>query len=35
MNATLVPLDQTGNLKKFFSEINQDERNMAVLKRAN
>jgi hypothetical protein len=35
MNATLVPLEQTGNLKKFFSDITADERSTAVLKKAN
>lgn len=35
MNATVVPLDQTGNLKKFFSDITADERSTAVLKKAN
>jgi hypothetical protein len=35
MNATLVPLEQTGNLKKFFSDITADERSTAVLKRTN
>jgi Domain of Unknown Function with PDB structure (DUF3857) len=35
MNAILVPLDQTGDLKKLFSQITADERSTAVLKRAN
>jgi len=33
--ATQVPLDHMDELKKFFSQINLDEKNMAVLKRAN
>lgn len=33
--ATEVPLEHMDELKKFFSQINLDEKNMAVLKRAN
>ncbi len=33
--ATEVPLDHMDDLKKFFSQINLDEKNMAVLKKAN
>jgi hypothetical protein len=33
--ATEVPLERMDDLKKFFGQINLDEKNMAVLKRAN
>ena len=33
--ATQVPMDHMDELKKFFSQINLDEKNMAVLKRGN
>jgi hypothetical protein len=35
ITATSIPADRIGDLGKFFREINQDERNMAVLKKAN
>jgi hypothetical protein len=35
MSTTLVPLDRIEQLKRLFSEIVADEKNMAVLKRAN
>ena len=35
INATLVPMNQITELKKFFTEINTDERSSVVLKRAN
>jgi hypothetical protein len=35
MDTTLVPLEKMGDLKKMFSQINLDEKNMAVLKRMN
>ncbi|HYL91797.1 MAG TPA: hypothetical protein VEW69_01435, partial [Alphaproteobacteria bacterium] len=35
VKTTAVSADKIGDLGKFFHEINQDERNMAVLKRAN
>lgn len=35
VDTTSVPVDQVGQLRKIFSEINADERNMAVLKKAN
>jgi uncharacterized protein DUF3857 len=35
INAVRVPAEKIGDLGKFFHQINQDERNMAVLKRAN
>jgi hypothetical protein len=35
VKATSVPAERIGELSKFFREINQDERNMAVLKKAN
>lgn len=35
VDTTLVPLDQIGDLKKLFGEINLDEKNMAILKKAN
>jgi hypothetical protein len=35
MQTTLVPLDKVGDLRKMFSQINLDEKNMAVLKKAN
>jgi len=35
IKATSIPADKIGELNKFFHEINQDERNMAVLKKAN
>jgi hypothetical protein len=35
MHTTLVPLDKIGDLKKMFSQINLDEKNMAVLKKGN
>jgi hypothetical protein len=35
IKSTVIPADKIGELNKFFHEINQDERNMAVLKRAN
>jgi hypothetical protein len=35
VKATSVPAERIGDLSKFFREINQDERNMAVLKKAN
>lgn len=34
MSTTLVPLDRVDQLKKLFSEITSDEKNMAVLKKA-
>jgi hypothetical protein len=30
-----IPADKIGDLGKFFHQINQDERNMAVLKKGN
>jgi len=35
IKSTVIPADKIGELSKFFHEINQDERNMAVLKRVN
>ena len=35
IKATSIPADKIGDLNKFFHDINQDERNMAVLKKAN
>jgi hypothetical protein len=35
INAVRVPPEKIGDLSKFFHQINQDERNMAVLKKAN
>ncbi|HEV7675820.1 MAG TPA: DUF3857 domain-containing protein [Candidatus Angelobacter sp.] len=35
MQTTVVPLDKMDDLKKLFSQINADEKNMAVLKKAN
>jgi hypothetical protein len=35
VGTTLVPLEKFDELKKLFSQINIDEKNMAVLKRAN
>jgi uncharacterized protein DUF3857 len=35
INAVRVPAERIGDLGKFFHQINQDERNMAVLKKAN
>jgi hypothetical protein len=35
VDTTLVPLEKMGDLKKMFSQINLDEKNMAVLKKAN
>ncbi|HLW55474.1 MAG TPA: DUF3857 domain-containing protein [Candidatus Angelobacter sp.] len=35
IKATSIPAEKIGDLNKFFREINQDERNMAVLKKAN
>jgi len=35
IKSTLVPVEKIGDLNKFFRQINQDERNMAVLKRTN
>ncbi|HET9837934.1 MAG TPA: DUF3857 domain-containing transglutaminase family protein [Candidatus Angelobacter sp.] len=35
INAVRVPAEKIGDLGKFFHQINQDERNMAVLKKAN
>jgi len=35
INAVRVPPEKIGDLGKFFHQINQDERNMAVLKKAN
>ena len=35
INAVTVPAEKINDLNKFFHQINQDERNMAVLKRAN
>jgi transglutaminase-like putative cysteine protease len=35
ISAIRVPAEKIGDLGKFFHQINQDERNMAVLKRAN
>lgn len=35
IKATSIPAEKIGDLNKFFHQINQDERNMAVLKRAN
>ncbi len=35
MRTTSVPLDKMNDLKKMFGQINADEKNMAVLKRAN
>jgi hypothetical protein len=35
INAVRVPADKINDLGKFFHQINQDERNMAVLKKAN
>ncbi|PWT84761.1 MAG: transglutaminase, partial [Acidobacteria bacterium] len=33
IKATSIPADKIGELNKFFHQINQDERNMAVLKK--
>jgi hypothetical protein len=35
IKATSIPAEKISDLNKFFHQINQDERNMAVLKRAN
>jgi hypothetical protein len=35
IKATSIPAEKIGDLNKFFHDINQDERNMAVLKKAN
>jgi transglutaminase-like putative cysteine protease len=35
IKATSIPASRIGELKSFFHQINQDERNMAVLKKAN
>jgi hypothetical protein len=35
INAVRVPAERIGDLGKFFHQINQDERGMAVLKKAN
>jgi hypothetical protein len=35
INAVTVPAEKINDLNKFFHQINQDERNMAVLKKAN
>lgn len=35
IKATSIPASKIGELKTFFHQINQDERNMAVLKKAN
>ncbi len=35
IKTTSIPAEKIGDLNKFFREINQDERNMAVLKKAN
>jgi hypothetical protein len=35
ISATRVPAEKISDLGKFFRQINQDERNMAVLKKAN
>jgi hypothetical protein len=35
MQTTLVPVEKIDHLKKLFSEINMDEKNMVVLKKAN
>ena len=35
IKATSIPAETIGDLNKFFHQINQDERNMAVLKKAN
>lgn len=35
MDSTLVPMEQMDQLKKLFGQINLDEKNMAVLKKAN
>jgi hypothetical protein len=35
IKATSIPAEKISDLNKFFHEINQDERNMAVLKKAN
>ncbi len=35
MQTTLVPLEKMGDLKRMFSQINLDEKSMAVLKKAN
>lgn len=35
IKSTVVPADKISEVGKFFHQINQDERNMAVLKRAN
>ncbi|HEY7405695.1 MAG TPA: DUF3857 domain-containing protein [Candidatus Angelobacter sp.] len=35
INAVRVPAEKIGDLGKFFHQINQDERNMAVLKKGN
>lgn len=35
INTVRIPADKIGDLGKFFHEINQDERNMAVLKKGN
>ena len=35
INAVTVPAEKINDLGKFFHQINQDERNMAVLKKGN
>ena len=35
IKGTIVPKDQIADLKKFFSQINLDEKNMAILKKGN
>ncbi|HZS26070.1 MAG TPA: DUF3857 domain-containing protein [Candidatus Angelobacter sp.] len=35
MENTLIPLDKMNDLKRMFGQINMDEKNMAVLKKAN
>jgi hypothetical protein len=35
INAVRIPAEKIGDLGKFFHQINQDERNMAVLKKSN
>jgi hypothetical protein len=35
ISAVTVPAERIKDLDKFFHQINQDERNMAVLKKAN
>jgi transglutaminase-like putative cysteine protease len=35
IKATSIPAEKIGDLNKFFHDINQDERNIAVLKKAN